>query len=108
MFIQHSQGVTTKYLHLNKRKVEKGQKVTQKQIIGTLGSTGYATGPHLHYEFLINGVHRNPRTVTLPQVSPIKNSERARFEELTKPLVAQLRSHQQTSQLAMILTSSNN
>ena len=108
VFIQHSQGVTTKYLHLNKRKVEKGQKVTQKQIIGTLGSTGYATGPHLHYEFLINGVHRNPRTVTLPQVSPIKNSERARFEELTKPLVAQLKSHQQTSQLAMILTSSNN
>jgi murein DD-endopeptidase MepM/ murein hydrolase activator NlpD len=85
--------------------VEKGQKVSQRQIIGTLGSTGYSTGPHLHYEFLINGVHKNPRTVALPQANPIKNSERVRFEQLTKPLVAQLKSHQKTSKLAMILSS---
>ncbi|MFT7267631.1 MAG: murein DD-endopeptidase MepM/ murein hydrolase activator NlpD [Porticoccus sp.] len=105
IFIQHGQEIITKYLHLQKRKVKKGQKVSQRQIIGTLGSTGYSTGPHLHYEFLINGVHKNPRTVALPQANPIKNSERARFGQLTKPLVAQLKSHQQTSQLAMILSS---
>jgi murein DD-endopeptidase MepM/ murein hydrolase activator NlpD len=105
IFIQHGQEVITKYLHLQKRKVKKGQKVSQRQIIGTLGSTGYSTGPHLHYEFLINGVHKNPRTVALPQANPIKNSERVRFEQLTKPLVAQLKSHQKTSKLAMILSS---
>ena len=46
-----------------KRKVKQGQRVAQGQVIGTVGSTGAATGPHLHYEFLMNGVHRNPRTV---------------------------------------------
>jgi murein DD-endopeptidase MepM/ murein hydrolase activator NlpD len=100
VFIQHGQRFTTKYLHLNKRKVKKGQSVKQRQIIGTVGSTGYATGPHLHYEFLVNGVHRNPRTVALPQAKPIPEQERAKFELDTTPLMMQLASYQQSSKLA--------
>jgi murein DD-endopeptidase MepM/ murein hydrolase activator NlpD len=101
VFIQHGQRFTTKYLHLHKRKVKRGQAVKQRQVIGTLGSTGYATGPHLHYEFLVNGVHRNPRTVALPQAKPIKKQERIKFDRDTNPLVTQLSGYQQTSQLAM-------
>ena len=102
VFIQHGQRFTTKYLHLHKRKVKRGQSVKQRQVIGTLGSTGYATGPHLHYEFLVNGVHRNPRTVALPQAKPIKKQERIKFDRDTSPLIAQLGGYQQTSQLAMM------
>lgn len=83
VFINHPGGYTTKYLHLHKRYVKSGQKVEQKEIIGTVGSTGYSTGPHLHYEFLVNGVHRNPRTILnkLPTAKPVPAAERERFNE---------------------------
>ncbi len=89
--IQHGQNYQTKYLHLNKRHVKIGQRVGQRQIIGTVGSTGYATGPHLHYEFLVNGTHRNPRTILkkLPSADPIKTSERERFLEKVKAVQLQ-------------------
>jgi murein DD-endopeptidase MepM/ murein hydrolase activator NlpD len=100
VFVQHGQTYTTKYLHLNRKKVRKGQTVRQRQLIGTVGSTGYATGPHLHYEFLVNGVHRNPRTVKLPQSQPIAKAEKAAFAKATKTLLAQLAEYQQPTQLA--------
>lgn len=107
VFIQHGQRFTTKYLHLHKRKVKRGQSVKQRQVIGTLGSTGYATGPHLHYEFLVNGVHRNPRTVSLPQAKPINKKELSRFEEHTQPLMALLTQYQGASQLALATSTPN-
>ncbi len=79
VFIKHNDTYTTKYLHLQKRKVRKGQTVKQGQIIGTLGSTGRVTGAHLHYEFIVNGVHRNPRTVKLPKANPIAKNEKKAF-----------------------------
>ena len=90
VFVQHGQTYVTKYLHLDKKKVRKGQTVKQRQTIGTVGSTGYATGPHLHYEFLVNGVHRNPRTVKLPQANPISTNELAAFKLATTPVLTQL------------------
>jgi len=101
VFIQHGDAYTTRYLHLNKISVKTGQKVKQRQVIGTVGSTGYATGPHLHYEFLINGVHTNPRTVKLPQAEPIAKTEMVRFRQQTAPLLAQLKGFQNT-QLASV------
>ena len=98
--IQHGQTYTTKYLHLHKRKVRTGQSVRQRQLIGTVGATGYATGPHLHYEFLVNGVHRNPRTVALPKAKPIPKSEKKIFLSATNILLSQLAERQQAQQLA--------
>ena len=90
--IQHGGEIRTKYLHLHKRKVKTGQRVKQKQIIGTVGSTGYSTAPHLHYEFLLNGVHRNPRTIVqkLPKAKSIPKKELPRFFNQTQPLLAEL------------------
>lgn len=94
VFIKHNDTYTTKYLHLNARKVKRGDMVKQSQIIGTLGRTGRVTGAHLHYEFIVNGVHRNPRTINLPKSEPIERSERGKFENISKPLMAQLKSNQ--------------
>lgn len=79
VFIKHSNTYITKYLHLNKRSVKTGQRVKQGQTIGTLGGTGRVTGPHLHYEFLVNGVHKNPRTVKLPQSKSLTGKDKQTF-----------------------------
>lgn len=82
VFIQHGNGIVTKYLHFSKRAVKKGQRVKQGQTIGYVGSTGMSQAPHLHYEFLLNGVHRNPRTVKLPDARPIAKKYKAEFSLL--------------------------
>jgi len=84
VFIQHGNGIVTKYLHFSKRAVKKGQRVKQGQLIGKVGATGLAAGPHLHYEFLLNGVHRNPRTVKLPDAKPIAKKYKTEFTALSK------------------------
>ncbi len=61
IFIEHSRGHTTVYAHLSSMKVSRGQRVSQGQHIGGVGSTGWATGPHLHFEFRINGKHKDPK-----------------------------------------------
>lgn len=100
--VQHGEQFQTKYLHMSKfgRGVRKGAKVNQSQIIGYVGATGWATGPHLHYEFLVNGVHRNPRTVPMPKAKPIAPAERGRFEAHATPLLAMLDSYKQQVQIA--------
>lgn len=90
VFIQHGEKYVTKYLHLKKRAVKQGETVKQGQTIGYLGNTGMVTGAHLHYEFLVDGVHRNPRTVELPKARPIDSSERAEFMEIAEQRLAQL------------------
>ena len=84
VFIRHSNTYVTKYLHLTKRKVKTGQRVKQGQTIGTLGGTGRVTGPHLHYEFLVHGVHKNPRTVKLPQAKSLRGKDKTTFIANTK------------------------
>ncbi|RAH27058.1 peptidoglycan DD-metalloendopeptidase family protein, partial [Vibrio vulnificus] len=79
VFIRHSNTYLTKYLHLQKKLVKTGQRVKQGQSIGTLGGTGRVTGPHLHYEFLVNGVHKNPRTVSLPQAQSLSGQAKETF-----------------------------
>jgi murein DD-endopeptidase MepM/ murein hydrolase activator NlpD len=90
VFIKHAGSIETKYLHFTKRTVKKGQKVKQGQTIGTVGSTGLATGPHLHYEFVVNGVHRNPRTVPLPKVEPLQGNALLAFQAHAAPLLTRL------------------
>ncbi len=98
VFIQHPNGIVTKYLHFTKRKVRKGQRVKQGQVIGTVGSTGLASGPHLHYEFVVNGVHRNPRTVKLPKAKPLPKARLADFQRFAAPLLAELQRLDENSQ----------
>lgn len=88
--IRHDSTYLTKYLHLHQRMVKKGEKVKQEQQIGTVGATGRVTGPHLHYEFLVNGVHQDPKTVKLPQAAILSRSELARFKPRADKLLAQL------------------
>jgi murein DD-endopeptidase MepM/ murein hydrolase activator NlpD len=90
VFIRHANSIETKYLHFTKRTVKQGQKVKQGQTIGTVGSTGLASGPHLHYEFVVNGVHRNPRTVPLPKVEPLQQNLLTVFQEQAAPMLTQL------------------
>lgn len=90
VFIQHGDTYTTKYLHFSKRAVKTGQWVKQGQVIGYVGATGLASGPHLHYEFLVNGKHKNPRTVKLPKALPIAKKEKAEFLALARDYKAKL------------------
>ncbi len=90
VFVQHTNGIVTKYLHFSKRSVKNGQRVKQGQVIGLVGSTGMSTASHLHYEFLVNGVHRNPRTVPLPKADPLSGEKLIAFRATAAPLLSQL------------------
>ncbi|NEZ04873.1 peptidoglycan DD-metalloendopeptidase family protein [Wenzhouxiangella sp. XN201] len=90
IFIKHGNNIVTRYLHLSKKLVKRGDRVRQGQSIGHVGSTGLATGPHLHYEFLLNGVHRNPRTVDLPPADPLPAEHMKAFGRLGQGLLARL------------------
>ncbi len=104
VIIQHGQTYQTLYAHMNgiARGVRNGTRVRQGQVIGYVGATGLATGPHLHYEFLVNGVHRNPVTVDLPKAEPIAREELERFRQQTRTYIAQLDQHIQATQLASV------
>ncbi|MFC4655798.1 MULTISPECIES: peptidoglycan DD-metalloendopeptidase family protein [Rheinheimera] len=96
VFVQHKNNIVTKYLHLSKRDVKQGETVRQGQVIGRLGGTGRVTGAHLHYEFVVGGVHRNPRTVKLPQAEPLSNSDRLAFVAQAQQLIAQLDTYERS------------
>jgi murein DD-endopeptidase MepM/ murein hydrolase activator NlpD len=80
--LRHRNGITTRYGHLRgfARGVRGGARVSQGQTIGYVGSTGLASGPHLHYEFRVNGVAKDPRRVELGNGAPVPSSEREAFE----------------------------
>ncbi len=89
--VKHAGGFETKYAHLSRYAVSKGDRVRQGEVIGYVGATGGATGPHLHYEFLISGTHYNPRTVhhRLPKAESIDPAEMDRFRSQTANLLQQ-------------------
>jgi murein DD-endopeptidase MepM/ murein hydrolase activator NlpD len=90
VFIQHGNNIVTRYLHLSSKAVSRGDRVRQGEVIGRVGATGLATGPHLHYEFLVNGVHRNPRTVDLPPAEPLPDEHMEAFSRMGSGLLARL------------------
>ncbi len=92
--LRHGDKYSTLYGHLSRfaSSLKTGKRVKQGQIIGYVGMTGLATGPHLHYEFRINGIHHNPLTVALPKVIGITSEIMADFKQQTSPLLAQLNS----------------
>ena len=98
VIVQHGGNITTLYAHMNNyRKGQRtGTRVKQGQVIGYVGKTGLASGPHLHYEFRVNGVHKNPQTVKLPHAAPIDKAERNAFFATAKNALSQLESYKAT------------
>jgi murein DD-endopeptidase MepM/ murein hydrolase activator NlpD len=88
----HGKSVSTLYGHLSRfaKNVRVGSHVNQGEVIGYVGMTGLATGPHLHYEYLMNGVHMNPQTVHLPGAEPLRAESLARFCHVAEPLLQSL------------------
>ncbi|PNB73846.1 peptidase M23 [Pseudomonas sp. GW456-E7] len=90
--LQHGNTYTTLYGHMQgfAKGVKTGGTVKQGQVIGYIGTTGLSTGPHLHYEFQVNGVHVDPLGQKLPMADPIAKGERARFLAQSQPLMARM------------------
>jgi murein DD-endopeptidase MepM/ murein hydrolase activator NlpD len=99
VMIQHGGKYGTLYAHMSRIKpgMRRGKKVRQGQTIGYVGSTGRSTGPHLHYEFRVNGVHRNPLRVRLPDAAPIHAKYKTDFLDKSRSLVAKLDELTQTT-----------
>ena len=92
IILQHSNQYTTLYGHMSRfaDNLRVGSRVGQGQTIGFVGMTGLATAPHLHYEFRMNGVHRDPLSIDLPKADPLTGAQLADFRHLLEPLLAQL------------------
>lgn len=92
VILDHGRGYTTLYGHMSRfGKIRQGQRIGQGTVIGYVGSTGLATGPHLHYEFRINGVHRNPLSITMPPPEPLGGKQLAAFRVETSRALAKIR-----------------
>ena len=92
LIIKHGEHYETLYAHLSDFKpgIKNGDQVTQGEVIAYVGQTGLATGPHLHYEFRVDGVHRNPETLSLAQPLPLHAEMLTDFKAQTYPVLAQL------------------
>ena len=90
VILRHSGQYSTVYAHLSRIAVRRGARIAQSDIIGYVGQTGWATGPHLHYEFRVAGHARNPLTIALPAALPLPASEVASFRNEAAPLIARL------------------
>lgn len=90
--LRHQGAYSTGYAHLSRiaAGLSRGARVHQGQVIGYVGQTGWATGPHLHYEFRISDVQRNPLSVALPTALPIPSDKLAAFRARSQPLSSQL------------------
>ena len=98
VILQHGGNITTLYAHMSgfAAKARIGSRVRQGQTIGYVGATGLATANHLHYEYRLSGVHRNPRTVKLPDAEPIADEYRAQFMASAKPIIRELEKFKRT------------
>jgi murein DD-endopeptidase MepM/ murein hydrolase activator NlpD len=92
VILDHGHGYTTLYGHMSRfGKEHVGQRIAQGTVIGYVGMTGLATGPHLHYEFRVNGVHRNPLSITMPPPEPLRGLALAQFRAQTGTALAKIR-----------------
>ncbi len=91
IFIKHASGHSTVYAHLSRIGVKRGQKVSQGDRIGAVGATGWATGPHLHFEFRVNGQHKDPMTIARrSEAVPVSAAARPAFDRLASSFRLQL------------------
>jgi len=92
VFVKHRNQHVTVYAHLSRIDVRQGQSIEQGQTLGAVGSTGWATGPHLHFEFRVNGVHQDPQTIVAASdaAAPISAASRPAFQRLASNMRIQL------------------
>jgi murein DD-endopeptidase MepM/ murein hydrolase activator NlpD len=90
VILRHHGAYSTVYAHLNRIAVRRGERVAQNDTIGFVGRTGWATGPHLHYEFRISGRPRNPFSIAMPAALPVPANELPAFRAHAEPLMARL------------------
>lgn len=92
VIVQHAGAYSTVYAHLSRfaSGIKPGARVAQGELLGYVGQTGWATGPHLHYEFRVNNDQRDPLTIALPNAQPIPAAEHAAYVERVAPLASQL------------------
>lgn len=90
VILRHNGQYSTVYAHLSRIIVRRGARVAQNDTVGLVGRTGWATGPHLHYEFRIGGEARNPASIAMPAASPVPTAQLSAFSAQTEPLVARL------------------
>ena len=92
VILEHGGGISTLYGHMSRfaKGIRNGQRIQQGETIGYVGSSGAATGPHLHYEYRLNGMHKNPRTVPLPDAAPIPIAYMSEFQARSGRLLAEL------------------
>ncbi len=88
--VKHNGRYTTSYSHLSRISVKKGQKISQGQLVGKVGSTGMSTGPHLHYQLWVDGKYKNPMTVELPRNIELPGSEKGAFNNSREQWLAVL------------------
>ncbi|HEX5421645.1 MAG TPA: peptidoglycan DD-metalloendopeptidase family protein [Gammaproteobacteria bacterium] len=101
VILKHPGNITTVYAHLSRfGKYKVGSHVEQGDVIAYVGMTGLATGPHLHYEYRVDGVYRNPRTVKLPQADPVPAQYRQAFQADTAALWKELDGQEPSTRLA--------
>jgi murein DD-endopeptidase MepM/ murein hydrolase activator NlpD len=92
VMLQHGALYTTVYAHLSRfaTGIRQGARVAQGDVIGYVGETGWATGPHLHYEFRVDNVQKNPLTVALPDAQPVPMAQRPAYADAVAPLAEEL------------------
>jgi murein DD-endopeptidase MepM/ murein hydrolase activator NlpD len=108
LVLAHGGNVSTLYGHMSRfaRNMRVGTQVQQGEVIGYVGMTGLATGPHLHYEFLMSGVHKNPQTVQLPGAEPLRAADLEKFRASSAPLIADLSAPANSSAQSAVATTS--
>jgi len=107
--LRHAGRFTTLYAHMNgfAKNIKAGARVEQGQTIGYVGSTGYSTGPHVHYEFRVDGVHRNSLTYKTPKASSISTKQKGKFDEIASNWSKELDAAQKNYQIAKSQAQSN-
>jgi murein DD-endopeptidase MepM/ murein hydrolase activator NlpD len=103
IILEHGAGISTLYAHMSRftKQMRAGRHVQQGQVIGYVGSSGAATGPHLHYEYRVNGQHKNPRTVPLPDAKPIPSAYSEEFAARRAALLTELDRARESAVLAV-------
>ncbi|MFT5573595.1 MAG: murein DD-endopeptidase MepM/ murein hydrolase activator NlpD [Cryomorphaceae bacterium] len=102
--LRHAGRFSTLYAHMNgyAKGVRSGSRVEQGQVIGYVGTTGYSTGPHLHYEFRVDGVHRNSLTYKTPKASSVHDEQRSEFNQIAQTRLGELATVATDYQLAKV------